>query len=61
MPNFKTKNTIYERLPSYWNQQPREIDKSLNIFKSKFKNNCFKEYEKVKCTKRHCYSCGTQK
>ena len=58
MPNYKTKTTIFETLPSTWNLNQRTIEKSLNIFKTKFKNNVFEKYQKEKCTKKNCYSCG---
>ena len=58
MPNYKTKTTIFETLPSTWNLKQRTIEKSLNIFKTKFKNTCFDLYQKEKCTKKNCYSCG---
>ena len=58
MPNYKTKNTIFETLPSLWNQSPRIIEKSLNIYKSKFKEARFAQYDSFKCTKKNCYACG---
>ena len=58
MPNYKTKNTIFETLPTLWNEKPRELYSSMNIFKKKFKTACFDHYAKIKCTKKKCYSCG---
>ena len=58
MPHYKTKTTIYETLPSVWNSLKLELDPSKNIFKKKFKENCFKKYSLIKCTKKKCYPCG---
>ena len=58
MPSYKTRHTIYETLPKLWNQEKRDLEKSQNIFKSRFKETCFNNYSKIKCTKRKCYSCG---
>ena len=59
MPNHKTKNTIFETLPAVWNSRTPVIEKSLKIFKAKFKERCFTSYSKITCTKKKCYSCGT--
>ena len=58
MPNYKTKTTIFETLPTIWNNRSPTLEKSLNIFKTKFKNSCFEDYSRIKCTKKKCFPCG---
>ena len=60
MPNYKTKNTIYETLPSIWNNTKPKLEPSLNIFKKRYKENCFKNYSLIKCAKKKCFACGNQ-
>ena len=58
MPSHKTKTFITEMVPKTWNESDRVLEKSLNIFKSKYKKAKFASYELLKCKKKKCYPCG---